>query len=198
MQDRYKIIIEIIKNAVKQASNTMINESTGGTTKQERIKETENKKERRINLRNPVTWWDEECRIVIEDRKRKLKRYQETLSLTDFIEYKKARAIARKTVKFKKKEDFKRFAASLNKNTNLKYVWQKMKVVKKGFNTIDWNKWNKKNREEEILKEIDKIAPAWVKNEEEGMNIDYNQLNGKTFNNERYNQSHIQEDTYHI
>lgn len=79
--------------------------------------------------------------------------------MEDFIEYKKARAIARKTIKVNKKEDFRRFAASLNKNTNLKYVWKKIKVIKKGFNAVDWNKWSTKDRKVEIEKEIEKLVP---------------------------------------
>lgn len=124
-----------------------------------------------IKKKNPVSWWDEECRTMVEERVKKLKNYQKSLSLQDFIEYKRARAIARKTIKNKKKEDFKIFAISLNKNTNLKYVWHKMKVLKKSFITIDWNKWKNKNRKERIKKEIDKIALSWVsykKQEDEG------------------------------
>lgn len=171
MQYRYRIIVEIMKNAVKEATkkkeNKIKNEGINGKESNKRNEELERKSKRKTNIKNPVSWWDEECRAVIEERKTKLTKYQETLDHTDFIEYKKARAIARKTIKQKKKEDFKRFATSFNKTTNLKYVWQKMKVLKKGFNTIDWNKWNNKDRKEEIEKEIDKIAPPWVKYEEE-------------------------------
>lgn len=110
MQERYKIIIEIIKNAVKEATNNNENKNkTKGVENNTQNKEEERKLERNNNFKNPVSWWDEECRIVIEKRKKKLKRYQETLSLPDFIEYKKYRAIARKTIKQKKKENFKRF-----------------------------------------------------------------------------------------
>lgn len=137
MQDRYKTIVEIIKNSVKTASGN-INNREGRLSS---VTGAHHNERRNIKqLGNPVTWWDEECRIMIEERKKKLKIYQETLTLVDFVEYKKARAIVIKTIKQKKKNDLKRFATSLNKNTNLKYVWQKMKVLKKGFHTIDWNK----------------------------------------------------------
>lgn len=54
-----------------------------------------------------------------------------------------------------------------------------MKVLKKGFNTIDWHKWKNKDR-----KEIDKIAPPWVNCEE--------QLTKKEeTNKEKYNREDI-------
>lgn len=44
----------------------------------------------------------------------------------------------------------------------MKYVWKKIRMAKKGFNTIEWNKWQTKDRKEEIRKEVDKIVPQWV------------------------------------
>lgn len=44
----------------------------------------------------------------------------------------------------------------------MKYVWKKIRMVKKGFNTIEWNKYQTKDKKEEIRKEVDKIAPPWV------------------------------------
>lgn len=38
-----------------------------------------------------------------------------------------------------------------------------MRIIKNSFNTIEWNKWQTKNREEEIRKSINKLAPPWVK-----------------------------------
>lgn len=55
---------------------------------------------------------------------------------------------------------------------NLKYVWNKMKILKNSFNTVEWNKWQKKDRRKVIELEIEKIAPAWV-NTEENIAIEY-------------------------
>lgn len=63
-------------------------------------------------------------------------------------------------------------------------------MLKKSFNTIDWNKWSKKDREEEIKKEIDKIAPPWVKNEEE---IILNDLQQKDKNTDKEHSKGTQE-----
>lgn len=64
--------------------------------------------------------------------------------------------------KQKKKEDLKKFIRSLNKNVSIKYVWNKMRVLKNRFDTISWNKWQGKNRENEINKTIEKLSPPWA------------------------------------
>lgn len=56
--------------------------------------------------RNPVKWWDGECKNAIMTRKEKLKTYLKDSTLTSFIEYKKSCAIVRKIVKIKKRENF--------------------------------------------------------------------------------------------
>lgn len=71
---------------------------------------------------NPVSWWDHDCETAINNRKRQLREFKATKRIKDFIEYKRLRAVARKIIKQKKREDLHRFAASLNKNVNIKYV----------------------------------------------------------------------------
>lgn len=106
MQDRYKTTVEIMKDTIKEATKNKKEEekNTGTSNKNIKLnKDTVRQVKRVNNIRNPVSWWDEECRTVIEEKKIRLGRYQETLSLEDFIEYKKARAIARKIVKKRRK-----------------------------------------------------------------------------------------------
>lgn len=67
--------------------------------------------------------------------------------MQDFIEYKKARAVARRTINDKKKKDFVRFIESINKFTSMSYVWKKIKVLRHPFRTVEWNKWQTKSRE---------------------------------------------------
>lgn len=71
-------------------------------------------------------------------------------------------AIARKTVKRKKREDFKKFTRRLDKNLSIKYVWNKIRVLKNRFNKIEWNRWQGMNRELEIDNTIEKLAPPWI------------------------------------
>lgn len=82
-------------------------------------------------FKNPAQQWDEEYKKVIEERRRdKFKEWRSNKNMKNFIEYNKAKAVARKIIKQKKQQDFKKFAMSLNKNISTTYVWHKMSVVK--------------------------------------------------------------------
>lgn len=39
-----------------------------------------------------------------------------------------------------------------------------MKVLKNRFNTVEWNRWQGRNREMEINNMIEKLAPPWAEN----------------------------------
>lgn len=51
---------------------------------------------------------------------------------------------ARKTIRKKKNESFRKFVTTINKNTDITYVWNKMRVLRKGDCQMDWNSWKKK------------------------------------------------------
>lgn len=57
--------------------------------------------------KNPVIWWDEECSKVIRLRKAALKKWKYCKTISNYIEYKKAVAITRKTLKYKKNKSQK-------------------------------------------------------------------------------------------
>ena len=52
--------------------------------------------------RNPVSWWDEKCNNIKEERKDAYKKWAETLELRDLISYKRIVALRRNTFKNKK------------------------------------------------------------------------------------------------
>lgn len=65
-------------------------------------------------------------------------------------------------IRSKKREDFKEFTSNLNVHTNQAYVWKKMKVMKNGFDNVDWNKWQVRDRKKVIENSIKCLAPPWV------------------------------------
>lgn len=65
---------------------------------------------------------------------------------------------ARKTIRKKKNESFRKFVTTINKNTDITYIWNKMRVLRKGDCQMDWNSWKNKNRQEEIKEEIKKLG----------------------------------------
>lgn len=70
-----------------------------------------------------------ECAEKIRDTIEARKAYEHIRNLATKINYKRCIAIARKTTR-QKKENFKKFAISLNRFTNMAYVWKKMNVFK--------------------------------------------------------------------
>lgn len=105
--------------------------------------------------------WDQECNEVIKQRKRALQEFRKTKTVLSFIEYKKRRAMAIKVINTKKREIFDQFCSTINRFTNLIYVWN-MRIFQNMRKNINWNTWAQKNRDEEIKKEIDKLAPSSV------------------------------------
>lgn len=97
--------------------------------------DNKNKKER-----IPVKWWDIECDQVIKRRKDKLKEFSDKCDIKSFIEFKKARTIATKTIQNKKRKDLEDFLLKINRFTNAKYMWNKLKLMKKSRKKIEWNK----------------------------------------------------------
>lgn len=51
---------------------------------------------------------------------------------------------ARKTIRKKKNESFRKFVTTINKNTDITYVWNKMRVLRKGDCQMDLNSWKTK------------------------------------------------------
>lgn len=65
-------------------------------------KKTSSNYRNRRHTRNPAQWWDEECERVLKTRQKKFKEWKKMRNVKSFIEYNKAKAIARKTIKQKK------------------------------------------------------------------------------------------------
>lgn len=76
-----------------------------------------------------------DCDRIKRKRRAAFKKWTYTKDPEDCTEYKKLVAIAKKTFKKKKKEYFIKFAESLDSRTNMKYVWNKCRILA--------NKWVK-------------------------------------------------------
>ena len=68
---------------------------------------------------NPVPWWNDECTNFIRLRKAALKKSR---NIADYIEYKKRIASAKKYIKKCKIDNFRKFAESINFETDVTYV----------------------------------------------------------------------------
>lgn len=119
----------------------------------------------------------------MEKRERKLTEFKTSGKMEDFIKYKKLRAMTKKVIKKKKREELHRFAASLNKNIS-KYAWGKIRVLKKSWNNMDWHKWQIKSRKQEVENTVTKLALPWVSNKRRE---DISQLEEKKIENKKLN-----------
>lgn len=101
--------------------------------------------------RQPKKLWDQECDEVIKQRKRALQEFRKTKTVLSFIEYKKRRAMAIKVINTKKREIFDQFCSTINRFTNLIYVWN-MRIFQNMRKNINWNTWAQKNRDKKPRK----------------------------------------------
>jgi hypothetical protein len=85
-------------------------------------------------------WWDQDCKSQIVLQKQVYNTYQENSTIDNYIEYKRALAQTRKLFKNKRKASFREFCGSLNKNTNLTEVWNKIKILKNANGTSNKQK----------------------------------------------------------
>ncbi|XP_020297805.1 golgin subfamily A member 6-like protein 22 [Pseudomyrmex gracilis] len=160
-QENYDIFCEEIKEAARLASEKI--------KRNQQQKDVNNNKETNKSNKhnkNPCCWWDNECKEAIDNRRLKQKHFKREKTISSLIAFKKARAEARKLLRFKKREGFRKFARSINKNTGMKYVWNKIRALRKPPHVIDWNKWQNKDRNKEILDNIEKLSPGWAEQQE--------------------------------
>ncbi|XP_071579351.1 uncharacterized protein [Temnothorax nylanderi] len=162
-EEKYKTFIETIKATIKS-----ITENFRSTEKTD--DEDKEKKKRKIDKqrRRKVTWWDAECDEAITNRQRALKNFKRKKDTHSLVQYNKRKAEAKKIINRKKRESFDNFCASINRFTSPTYVWNTMRTFKNVKKKINWNSWKHKNREEEIRKEIEKLAPPSVQTAMEG------------------------------
>ena len=73
-------------------------------------------------------WFDEQCKILTRERKKAQRKVYNSPTVENLINYKQIRAKCRFTFKQKKKQSWKNFCSTLNKNCNIQKVW---KVIRK-------------------------------------------------------------------
>lgn len=110
--------------------------ATRGTSREKKdnrnVKGAENTKRRTNQTKRdklPVKWWDAECEQVIKKRENNLKEFARKEDIKSFIEFNKARAIAIKIIQEKKRKDLQDFLLGINRNTNPKYMWNRLKLI---------------------------------------------------------------------
>lgn len=83
-----------------------------------------------ITKRFPKSWWSKELEELKNKRERFYKIKRKTSKVEHVILWKKTRAQFKRLAKKNKKEDWENFASSLNSDTPLNKVWNKMRHLK--------------------------------------------------------------------
>ncbi|KAI5708247.1 hypothetical protein M8J77_018932 [Diaphorina citri] len=78
----------------------------------------------------PVPWWDDEVKQVIKSRRKWLRKARRVPTIDNKIEFKKARALARKTIKEKRSSSWNQFVASIDHSTTSGEMFHKMNKLR--------------------------------------------------------------------
>lgn len=95
---------------------------------------------------------------MINNRKKCVIRLKKNKGTHSYIEYNKARATARKIINKKKRDNFFSFCSSINKFSDIKYVWNKMRIFKNSRKTIEWINGSLRI-ETQLLRKLSKSYP---------------------------------------
>ncbi|XP_072401022.1 uncharacterized protein [Diabrotica undecimpunctata] len=82
-----------------------------------------------IKQRNPVPWWNHECKTAVESSKRAFNQYKRYKTVENKIEYRKQGAIAKKTITNAKRQSWTQYVSTLYANTPMTEVWNKVRRI---------------------------------------------------------------------
>jgi ribonuclease HI len=82
---------------------------------------------------SPPPWWDQACEEAVSNRKTCILAYRTYSTFENFLLLKNAQASAKRILKNKKRNGWKRFCNSLSPETPLSQVWESVRRFKKSF-----------------------------------------------------------------
>lgn len=101
----------------------------------------------------PMIWWNDICKQRVDDAKLKLNNYRHNMTMENYIEYKKANALKKRTIKEQKTLSWHNLCASFNRMTPVTRIWnfiKKMNNLTPNSNPVRHTGW--------IDRFLDKIA----------------------------------------
>lgn len=79
--------------------------------------------------RQPVPWWNNDCRSAIRDRRKALRRFRCRPSTENLEAFRIARARARRIIKESKRKSWREFLQSINRTTPSAQVWESIRRI---------------------------------------------------------------------
>lgn len=99
------------------------------------IEETIPLKQEKFNMKPGNIWWDDDCSVLIKQRKEALNEFKNHPTLQNYIKAKQIIAKTKRDFKYKKRTKFKIFCATLNRNTEITKIWNTIKKFNNQQNT---------------------------------------------------------------
>lgn len=127
-----------------------------------RSKDSNQKKSRHKHIGK--TWWNAGCQEAVNRRKTLYKQYIQNPNINNLLAFKKQDAISKKIFNEAKRNKWREFCSSLNKNVPIKEVWSKVNVFK---NRGKRQARNSIQEDDEWIEPFySKLTPCWVQNKQ--------------------------------
>lgn len=81
------------------------------------------------NNKPPISWWNDKCDQAVKNKKKALNVLKRSCLPQHLIDYKRKRAIARRTIREAKKQSWQKFCEGICSQTSTKKVWNKIKKI---------------------------------------------------------------------
>ena len=82
-----------------------------------------------FNPKFSKSWWTSSCEMAIKNKKRSFRKFQNSPTESNWINYKTCVALAKRSVRIAKSDDYMKFLESINANTDPKSFWGKIKSL---------------------------------------------------------------------
>ena len=79
--------------------------------------------------RIPVPWWTDDCRDALRARRRAFRKFDKHSTTDNLIAFRKARAVARRTIQEAKRASWREYVSKLNRFTPVTQVWSQIKRI---------------------------------------------------------------------
>lgn len=109
-----------------------------------------------------TSWWNDQCDRLIRLRRAAYLKFQQFSTRDNFITYIRIKAKVKIELRKAKKEYFKEFCCTLNRTTNLSYVWKKVKALANGLSRRENSNEYNEDAKNAVLHMIDDLCPPWV------------------------------------
>lgn len=88
-------------------------------------------------LKKCVPWWDESCNTVIKKRNKMSKQLKIHHTLETLINYKRAQAVVRKTIRSAKRVYWRQFCNTIGRETQLPDIWRTIRKMSGIRNNVE-------------------------------------------------------------